>query len=52
MAQKCSICKEKVERTFLQKIKGTWVRDDKGKKRVVCPSCQRQLSLDEIRQKF
>lgn len=34
---KCAICKEKIENTFLGKIKGTHV----GKK-VVCPACQKK----------
>jgi len=32
---KCAICKEKIEKTFLGKIRGTYV----GKK-AVCPKCQ------------
>lgn len=39
---KCSLCKEKIETTFLDKILGTYVKDDKGKKHVVCIHCQRK----------
>tara|TARA_Y100000310_G_scaffold275528_2_gene292109 strand:+ start:2602 stop:2745 length:144 start_codon:yes stop_codon:yes gene_type:complete len=35
MAEKCAICKRKVEVTFLNKIRGTFV----GKK-AVCSECQ------------
>jgi hypothetical protein len=37
LLMKCAICKEKIENTFLGKIKGTHV----GKK-VVCPACQKK----------
>ncbi|MFH0752702.1 MAG: hypothetical protein V1914_03855 [archaeon] len=37
MADKCSICGEKIERTFLGKIHGTFV---KGK--PVCSACQKK----------
>lgn len=41
MALKCDICKKKIETTFLEKIKGTYVK--KGKKlKAICPSCQRK----------
>ncbi len=39
---KCAICKEKVEETFLDKPVGTWIRDAKGKRHLVCARCQRQ----------
>ena len=34
---KCSICKEKVEETFLGKIKGTYF-----KKKIICSKCQKK----------
>jgi hypothetical protein len=34
---KCDICKDKLEKTFLDKIKGTYI-----KKKVVCQSCQKK----------
>ncbi len=43
----CAICKEKVEETFLGKIKGTYV----GKK-VVCINCQKNYSMEEIKKKI
>jgi len=40
---KCEICKTKLEETFLKKIIGTYVKDEKGKKHVVCSTCQKKL---------
>lgn len=34
---KCAICKEKIEVTFLEKIKGSYV-----KKKPVCNECQKK----------
>ena len=34
---KCAICKEKIEETFLGKIKGSYV-----KKKPVCNECQKK----------
>ena len=39
---KCEICKTKIEETFLKKILGTYIKDEKGKKHVVCPACQKK----------
>ncbi|MBI5797874.1 hypothetical protein HZA98_03135 [Candidatus Woesearchaeota archaeon] len=44
MAEKCAVCKEKVEQTFLGKIKGTFI----GKK-VVCSSCQKKFGKDVVK---
>jgi hypothetical protein len=38
---KCSLCKEKIEQTFLGKVKGTYV---KGK--PVCSECQKKIKED------
>ena len=40
---KCEICKSKIEELFLEKIKGTYVKCDKGKRHVVCFECQGKL---------
>lgn len=40
---KCDICKEKVGETFLNKALGTYVKNEKGKKHLVCSECQRHL---------
>lgn len=44
---KCEICKKKIEETFLKKILGTYVKDEKGKKHLVCPECQKKLTTKE-----
>jgi len=37
---KCEICKAKLAETFLNKIKGTYVKDEAGKKHTICFDCQ------------
>ena len=37
---KCEICKKKIEETFLKKILGTYIKDEKGKKHSICKACQ------------
>lgn len=44
---KCSVCNEKIETTFLEKIKGTYVN-----KKPVCCLCQKKYSLKELKEKF
>lgn len=44
---KCEICKEKVNVTFLKKPVGTYIKDNKGKKHIVCNNCQRKLKSKE-----
>ncbi len=44
---KCDICSAKIETTFLGKIKGTYIRDAKGKQRVACFECQKKLVTKE-----
>ncbi len=44
---KCEICGNPVEEMYLKKIRGTFVKDDKGKKHVVCASCQEKLDNDK-----
>ena len=42
MTEKCIVCNEKIDITFLEKIKGTYIR--KGKKlEAICSNCQRKL---------
>ncbi len=45
---KCDICKKKVEENFLKKVFGTYIKDSKGKKKLVCSECQRKLVSAEI----
>jgi len=40
---KCSICKSRVEETFLKKPIGTYIKDGKGKKHLVCFECQKKF---------
>jgi protein-arginine kinase activator protein McsA len=44
MAKKCSICKEKIETIFLEKIKGTQIGKD-----YVCSSCQKKYK-DKVKE--
>jgi len=44
---KCEICKGKVDETFLKKPIGTYIKDGKGKKRLVCFECQKRLKSKE-----
>lgn len=44
---KCEICKEKIHETFLKKILGTYVKDEKGKKHSVCFECQKKFDTKE-----
>ena len=44
---KCEICKSKIEDMYLKKIKGTYLKDEKGKKHAVCSECQRKLSNEK-----
>ncbi|MBI2176355.1 hypothetical protein HYU40_03330 [Candidatus Woesearchaeota archaeon] len=37
---KCDICGKAMAQTFLEKLKGTFVKDVKGKLRSVCFECQ------------
>jgi len=40
---KCEICKATIPEIFLKKVVGTYVKDAKGKKHLVCSNCQRNL---------
>lgn len=46
-AMKCEICKKNIEENFLKKMLGTYIKDDKGKKHVVCDKCQRKFQSKE-----
>ncbi|MEM3154441.1 MAG: hypothetical protein QW165_02620 [Candidatus Woesearchaeota archaeon] len=46
---KCDICGKTVAETFLKKIIGSYVKDEKGKLHTVCRECQKKLrSKEEI----
>jgi len=44
---KCEICKKKIAELFLGKIKGTVIKDSKGKKHYVCFECQKRLGTKD-----
>jgi hypothetical protein len=44
---KCEICKKKIEETFLKKILGTYVKDEKAKKHAICFECQKKFPNKE-----
>ncbi len=44
---KCEICKENIEEKFLKKPIGSYVKDEKGKKHLICPHCQAKLPEKE-----
>jgi len=44
---KCEICKKRIEETFLKKVLGTYVKDEKGKKHAVCFECQKKFPTKE-----
>lgn len=37
---KCDICGEKLALTFLNKVRGTIIKDSNHKKRYICSNCQ------------
>ena len=47
MAKKCEICSGKIEELFLGKIKGTYIKDAKGKQHIICFDCQKKLKTKE-----
>ncbi len=49
---KCASCKQPIQKTFLGKIVGTYVKDAKGKRHVVCFECQRAFKKDELLARF
>ncbi|MBI4140077.1 hypothetical protein HY483_03900 [Candidatus Woesearchaeota archaeon] len=44
---KCDICGQEVQKTFLDKILGTIIKDEKGKKHEICNSCQSKLKTSK-----
>jgi hypothetical protein len=43
----CEICNKKLATTFLKKLTGTYVKDDKGKKHAFCFECQKKFPKKE-----
>jgi len=48
---KCTICNNKIETTFLEKIRGTFIGKGK-KKKAVCSECQKNFSNEELTTKL
>ncbi len=49
MVQKCELCKEKINTTFLDKLIGTVVKTGEGetsKKHYICSICQKEYKKD------
>jgi hypothetical protein len=46
---KCDSCGKKIETTFLNKLIGTYAKNAKGKKKAICPDCQRLKTREEIK---
>ena len=44
---KCEICSKNIETTFMGKILGTYVKDEKGKKHTICFECQKKFKGKE-----
>ncbi|MBS3102419.1 hypothetical protein J4458_03150 [Candidatus Woesearchaeota archaeon] len=46
---KCEICNNKIDETFLGKIIGAYIKDNKGKSHAVCFECQKKFpKKDEL----
>jgi ribosomal protein L34E len=52
MSEKCASCNKPVGTVFLEKIKGTYLRDKKNKKKPVCAACQKAHPIEELRAKI
>lgn len=46
---KCEICSKNIETTFMSKILGTYIKDDKGKKHSICFECQKKFNNDKTK---
>lgn len=44
---KCDVCGDAVKETFLKKPIGAYVKDAKGKRHLICFSCQKKLLTKE-----
>ena len=41
---KCEICSKSIETTFMGKILGTYIKNEKGKKHSICFECQKKFN--------
>ncbi|MBI2134658.1 hypothetical protein HYU09_01590 [Candidatus Woesearchaeota archaeon] len=46
---KCGICSKNIETTFMNKILGTHIKDEKGKKHAICFECQKRFNNDKAK---
>ncbi len=46
---KCEICSKNIESTFMGKILGTYIKDDKGKVHAICFECQKKSNNDKTK---
>lgn len=46
---KCRLCGNKIETTFMEKIIGTYIKDDKGKKHAICFECQKKFNNNKMK---
>ncbi|MEA3430013.1 MAG: hypothetical protein U9R08_01950 [Nanoarchaeota archaeon] len=44
---KCDICNKKISTTFLKKLVGTIVKNEKGKKHNICFECQKKFQTKQ-----
>ena len=44
---KCEICGKNINETFLNKLIGTYIKDEKGKKHTICFECQKKFKTKE-----
>lgn len=49
---KCDSCGQKIQTTFMDKIVGTYLRDEKGKRHPVCFECQRAFTVEQLKERF
>ncbi|NQU98031.1 hypothetical protein HQ533_01055 [Candidatus Woesearchaeota archaeon] len=49
---KCDFCGKKLETTFLNKIVGTYMKNKKSKRKVVCPKCQKDHTREKLLKKL
>ena len=49
---KCDICGKKVDKPFLNKVVGSYMMNNKSKKKIVCPECQKKYSKEELLKKL
>lgn len=46
---KCEICNTKIENNFLEKPIGTYIKDKKGKKHIICNNCQKNFDNNKLK---